>query len=149
MYKFETHQYNSETFFFLLLSTRVATFAVCSVWYKFWQHGLWMHVNTFMNANSTFIIWSSTFWKVKELQHAPLLHNRWLHPAVNFPTQGRWVRHDVTRLARRMRRGKMEDEVFCVLQQLHLSLWWSDNQCLPVRVLEGGKESVAKSSSEE
>lgn len=40
-----------------------------------------------------------------------LLHNRWLHPAVNFPAQGQQVRRrDVTQPARRMGRGKMEEE---------------------------------------
>lgn len=42
---------------------------LCSVWYKYQQRGLWMHVNTFMNANGTFTIQSSASEKVKELEH--------------------------------------------------------------------------------
>lgn len=35
-----------------------------------------------------------------------LLHNRWLHATVNFPTQGQQVRHDVTQPVRIMGRGR-------------------------------------------
>lgn len=35
-----------------------------------------------------------------------LLHNRWLHPTVNFPTQGQQVRHDVTQPVRRTASGR-------------------------------------------